>query len=357
MTQAAVQRDQRGDFVLVVGAEGNVSQRYVTLGPQVDTLVVDKTGTLTEGKPTVTKIVAVEGFIEDELLMLAASLEQGGEHPLAYAIVMAAKDKGLDLAKADDFDSPTGKGVIGKVNGQTVSLGNVMLMEERGVDIQKLSAQADELRADGATAIFMAVEGKAAGRIRTADLKITNHALYQLSYGGRGEQGTRHGAGRQSSPPQSHSLGPGPRLHGPWFLFELKRPSLQDQSLNPVASGALPRYVHCGQRRGCAHVLEETEEERGNSPNPDALATAVPVPGMHSREVRPCRMVRREEGRAAPTGCPSTFFIVVQMCSGQARGFSGRELIEACTRRRRLPAGFRSPPRGGSNSRSSPRAR
>lgn len=116
-----------------------------------------------------TKIVAAEGFAEDELLSLAASLEQGSEHPLAHAIVMAAKDKGLDLAKADDFDSPTGKGVVGTINGRAVALGNVMLMEERGVDIQTLSAQADELRADGATAIFMAVEGKAAGILAIAD--------------------------------------------------------------------------------------------------------------------------------------------------------------------------------------------
>lgn len=154
------------------GAQGGVlikNAESLERMEKVDTLVVDKTGTLTEGKPTVTKIVAAEGFAEDKLLSLAASLEQGSEHPLAHAIVMAAKDKGLDLAKADDFDSPTGKGVVGTINGRAVALGNVMLMEERGVDIQTLSAQADELRADGATAIFMAVEGKAAGILAIAD--------------------------------------------------------------------------------------------------------------------------------------------------------------------------------------------
>lgn len=154
------------------GAQGGVlikNAESLERMEKVDTLVVDKTGTLTEGKPTVTKIVAAESFGEDELLMLAASLEQGSEHPLAHAIVMAAKDKGLDLAKADDFDSPTGKGVVGTIKGRAVALGNVMLMEERGVDIQALSAQADELRADGATAIFMAVEGKAAGILAIAD--------------------------------------------------------------------------------------------------------------------------------------------------------------------------------------------
>lgn len=154
------------------GAQGGVlikNAESLERMEKVDTLVVDKTGTLTEGKPTVTKIFAAEGFEEDELLSLAASLEQGSEHPLAHAIVMAAKDKGLDLMKAEDFDSPTGKGVVGMVNGRAVALGNVMLMEERGVDIQALSAQADELRADGATAIFMAVEGKAAGILAIAD--------------------------------------------------------------------------------------------------------------------------------------------------------------------------------------------
>ncbi|MAS87183.1 MAG: copper-translocating P-type ATPase [Micavibrio sp.] len=154
------------------GAQGGVlikNAESLERMEKVDTLVVDKTGTLTEGKPTVTKIVAAESFGEDELLMLAASLEQGSEHPLAHAIVMAAKDKGLDLAQTQDFDSPTGKGVIGTINGRDVALGNVMLMEEKSIDVSSLSAQADELRADGATAIFMAVEGKAAGILAIAD--------------------------------------------------------------------------------------------------------------------------------------------------------------------------------------------
>ncbi len=136
---------------------------------KVDTLVVDKTGTLTKGKPTVTKIVPAEGFSEDELLGLAASLEQGSEHPLAHAIVMAAQDKGLKLTPVEGFNAPTGKGVIGQVEGQDVSLGNMMLMEERFVDVSSLSAQADELRADGATVIFMAVGAKPAGLLAIAD--------------------------------------------------------------------------------------------------------------------------------------------------------------------------------------------
>lgn len=136
---------------------------------KVDTLVVDKTGTLTEGKPSVTKIVALEGFTEDELLGYAASLEQGSEHPLAHAIVVAAKDRGVDIKAAEEFDSPTGKGVIGKTQGHDVALGNVMLMDEHAIDVSILLSDADELRSNGATVIFIAVRNKAAGLIAIAD--------------------------------------------------------------------------------------------------------------------------------------------------------------------------------------------
>ena len=154
------------------GAQGGVlikNAEALERMEKVDTLVVDKTGTLTEGKPTVTKIVAAKGFAEDKLLSLAASLEQGSEHPLAHAIVMAAKDKKLDLSQTQDFDSPTGKGVVGKINGQDVALGNVMLMEERSVDVSTLTSQADDLRSDGATVIFIAVDGEPAGLLAIAD--------------------------------------------------------------------------------------------------------------------------------------------------------------------------------------------
>ena len=149
---------------------------------KVDTLVIDKTGTLTEGKPTVTKIVATNSFEEDDLLLLAASLEQGSEHPLAHAIVVAAKKKGLNLVAADEFDSPTGKGVIGKINGQDVVLGNVMLMEEKFINVSSLSTQADELRSDGATVIFIAVDGQAAGILSIADpiKETTLDAIQQI---------------------------------------------------------------------------------------------------------------------------------------------------------------------------------
>lgn len=149
---------------------------------KVDTLVIDKTGTLTEGKPTVTKIVTVNNSAEDDLLLLAASLEQNSEHPLAHAIVMAAKKKGLNLVAAEEFDSPTGKGVIGRINGQDVALGNVMLMEEKAVNVSTLSTQADELRSDGATVIYIAVDGQVAGILSIADpiKETTLDAIQQI---------------------------------------------------------------------------------------------------------------------------------------------------------------------------------
>ncbi len=135
----------------------------------VDTLVVDKTGTLTLGKPKVTAIRTVEGFDENAALQLAASLERGSEHPLAAAILAAAKERGLETAPVSDFDAPSGKGVSGKVEGHTILLGNAGLLKEGGADLGPLEAQADELRKTGATAIFIAVDGKTAGFIAVAD--------------------------------------------------------------------------------------------------------------------------------------------------------------------------------------------
>lgn len=146
---------------------------------KIDTLVVDKTGTLTEGKPKVTKIVAV-GISGDDLLSYAASLEQSSEHPLAHAVVVAAKEKGLSVAKAEDFDSPTGKGVIGKVNGHAVALGNIKMMNELKIDVASLEKQGDELRQDGATVIFATIDGKAAGLLAIADpIKETTYQAIQ----------------------------------------------------------------------------------------------------------------------------------------------------------------------------------
>lgn len=152
---------------------------------KVDTLVVDKTGTLTEGRPRVTKIVA-EGLSGDNLLSFAASLEQPSEHPLAHAVVMAAKEKGLTIAKVEDFDSPTGKGVVGKVSGRAVALGNIKMMTELKIDVSHLEMQGDALRQDGATVIFVAVDGKASGLLAIADpiKETTPQAIKELREAG-----------------------------------------------------------------------------------------------------------------------------------------------------------------------------
>ena len=136
---------------------------------KVDTLVVDKTGTLTEGKPAVTAIVPAPGFTEAEVLWLSASIERASEHPLAVAIVAAAEKKGIATAAVTDFDSPTGKGALGTVDGRRIVLGNKAFLAEHGVDVAPLAEQADRLREDGATAIFAGVDGKVAGAIAIAD--------------------------------------------------------------------------------------------------------------------------------------------------------------------------------------------
>ncbi len=136
---------------------------------RVDTLVVDKTGTLTEGKPTVVAVVAAQSLDETEVLRLAASVERASEHPLARAIVDAAAERGVALAHAADFDSPSGKGVIGTVAGRAIVLGNAKFLGEIGISVAALEGQAERLRQDGATAIFFAIDGQASGTIAIAD--------------------------------------------------------------------------------------------------------------------------------------------------------------------------------------------
>ena len=144
---------------------------------KVNTLVVDKTGTLTEGRPRVTTIVPAAGIEEAELLALAASLERASEHPLAAAIVAAAREKGLTVQEPTGFASVTGKGVTGKVGGRDVALGNAPLMADLGVQLGDLAPQADALRAGGATALFLAVDGEPGGIIAVADpIKATTAA-------------------------------------------------------------------------------------------------------------------------------------------------------------------------------------
>ncbi|MDO8794301.1 MAG: heavy metal translocating P-type ATPase [Vicinamibacterales bacterium] len=136
---------------------------------KVDTLVVDKTGTLTEGKPRLVSVTPVPGVDEPELLRLAASLERGSEHPLAAAIVKGAEARGLALVNAEGFESITGKGVKGRVNGRTVALGNQALMESLGIDARALAERAEGLRADAQTVMFVAIDGAAAGLVGVAD--------------------------------------------------------------------------------------------------------------------------------------------------------------------------------------------
>ena len=153
---------------------------------KVDTLVIDKTGTLTEGKPAVTAIVPASGFSESDVLRLAASVERASEHPLAVAIVRAAVHRGVKMTSVSDFDSPTGKGALGKVEGKRIALGNAKFLAELGVDVAGLAGQAEELREEGATAIFMAVDGAVAGVLAIADpvKATTSQALSGLKADG-----------------------------------------------------------------------------------------------------------------------------------------------------------------------------
>ena len=154
------------------GAQAGVLVRNaeaLELMEKIDALVVDKTGTLTVGKPKLVAVETVGGFSEAEVLRLGASLERGSEHPLAAAIVEGAAERGIDLPASSDFQSRTGKGVIGRVAGLTVALGNAALMSDLGVDPSALQSRADERRADGEGVMFVAIDGKFTGIIVVAD--------------------------------------------------------------------------------------------------------------------------------------------------------------------------------------------
>ncbi|ASY66933.1 Lead, cadmium, zinc and mercury transporting ATPase (plasmid) [Sinorhizobium sojae CCBAU 05684] len=147
---------------------------------KVDTLVVDKTGTLTEGKPKVTSIVAVNDVSDDELLRLAGTLERSSEHPLAAAIVEAASERGVALSTAENFDSPVGKGVTGTVEGRSLIIGSHRIMSEEQVDVSALSKEAEGLRSEGATVIFAAIDGRLAGLFAISDpIKATTPAAVE----------------------------------------------------------------------------------------------------------------------------------------------------------------------------------
>ncbi|MEK6747837.1 MAG: heavy metal translocating P-type ATPase [Pseudomonadota bacterium] len=148
---------------------------------KVDTLVVDKTGTLTEGHPELVSVRAAEGYAETEIVRLAASLERASEHPLGAAIVRGAAKRGVQLAAAEHFQSVTGKGVTGVVDGRKIALGNVNLMQDLGIAVGSLPGQADALRSEGQTVMFLGVDGRAAGLIGVADpIKATTAEAIRL---------------------------------------------------------------------------------------------------------------------------------------------------------------------------------
>lgn len=155
----------RGAHAGVLIKEAAALERFAS----VDTLIVDKTGTLTEGRPKLTDVVAANGFSEDELLALAAGLEKGSEHPLAEAIVDGAATRGVTVAEASAFEAVTGKGVSGSASGKTVALGNAAMMADLGIDIASISAKAEALQVEGKTAMFVAVDKKLAGIVAVAD--------------------------------------------------------------------------------------------------------------------------------------------------------------------------------------------
>jgi len=135
----------------------------------VDTIVVDKTGTLTEGKPRLLRVVPAQGFEDEEVLRLAASLERASEHPLARAVVEAAQGRGVAPTEAADFDSRTGRGVVGRIEGREVGIGNRKLMQELGAEVGPLAETADAMRAEAQTVMFLAVAGRLAGLLGVAD--------------------------------------------------------------------------------------------------------------------------------------------------------------------------------------------
>lgn len=154
------------------GAEAGVLIRNaeaLEVMEKVNILVVDKTGTLTEGAPKVIAVIPLSGLNEDTLLANAAALERGSEHPLAHAVLVAAQNKKLALPEVTGFDSVTGKGVKGSIGDKTVALGNIKMMEELGIDTSSIVEKADELRRDGATVIFASIDGKPAGVLAIAD--------------------------------------------------------------------------------------------------------------------------------------------------------------------------------------------
>jgi P-type Cu+ transporter len=193
------------------GATGGVlikNAEALEILEKVDTLVVDKTGTLTEGKPKLAELFALPGESESELLRLAASLERGSEHPLAAAIVAGAQERGARFAAATYFQSFTGKGVIGKVDGRAVALGNPALFVQFGIDLAALSERAEALRKEGQTVMFFAIEGRAAGLLGVADtVKASTPEAIRLLHDERIRIVMATGDGRATAEAVARALG------------------------------------------------------------------------------------------------------------------------------------------------------
>ncbi|TIS72981.1 MAG: heavy metal translocating P-type ATPase, partial [Mesorhizobium sp.] len=155
----------RGAHAGVLIKDAEALERFAS----VDTLIVDKTGTLTEGRPRLTDLVAAEGITQDDLLAFAAGLEKGSEHPLAEAIVEGARERGVKIPDVGGFEAVTGKGVSGTVSGKNIALGNAAMMADLSIDIASISTSAEALQAEGKTAMFVAVGKKLAGIVAVAD--------------------------------------------------------------------------------------------------------------------------------------------------------------------------------------------
>ena len=280
---------------------------------RIDTLVVDKTGTLTEGKPKVVAIVAAPGFAEGDVLRLAASAEKASEHPLALAIVAAAAERKLALADVSGFDSPTGKGVLGTVESRKLALGNARFLGELGIGTATLDGEAERLRQDGATAIFLAVDGKAAAIFAIADpVKETTPAALQALAREKvrvvmltGDNRTT-AAGRRPAP--RHRRGGGRGAAGP------------EKRRGREAAPRRTRRGHGGRRRErCAgagggrgrhrhgHRHRRGDRKRGRHPaqgRPDGNREGTPpFPGDHAQHpAEPVLRLRLQRRRRADCG-------------------------------------------------------
>ena len=210
--------------VLIKNAEA------LELMEKVDTLVVDKTGTLTEGKPSLTQVVAAPGFETDDILRLTAAVERASEHPLARAVVAAAEMAALTVPDVSDFDAPAGKGAVGSVEGRRVAVGSSSFLHSQSVDTGPLTGRADELRAEGATAVFVGLDGHAAGIFAIADPVKDDHRRCAGGAPGRRDRG---GHAHRRQPGHRRSRGAPPR-HRPGRGRRAARP--QERRRHPAGA-------------------------------------------------------------------------------------------------------------------------